>query len=193
MYEFVYNYCMKKWPNDKFKILQTDTDSLIAEIHTDDLPRDIKDDIPEWFDTSSFLRTEFDGTVIPKMNSKVLGKLKDELCGQFITEFVGIAPKMYSYKYLKLDGTEDTSSVCKGVPKNAHPEFEEYKDLVLNKKDGIKIFKNCTRIQSKNHNVETIDITKVAMTKELRKRERDENEKYETVPYGYYELLSKNE
>ena len=191
MYEFIYDYCMKKWPDGKFKVLQTDTDSVIAEIHTDDLMFDIKDDIPEWFDTSSFLRTEFDTSEIPKMNSKVLGKLKDELCGQFITEFVGIAPKMYSYQYLKLDGTLDTSSVCKGVPKNAHPEFEEYRDLVLNKEYGTKVFKNCTRIQSKDHTVRTTDITKVAMTKEVRKRVRDENDEFETVPYGYYELLSK--
>ena len=191
MYEFIYDYCMKKWPDGKFKVLQTDTDSVICEIHTDDIMFDIKDDIEEWFDTSSMVRTEFDGTVIPKMNSKVLGKLKDESGGQFITEFVGIGPKNYSYKYLKLDGTEDKSSVCKGVPKCVHPEFEEYKDIIINGRDNIH--KNCTRIQSKNHNVETVDVKKIAMTNELRKRVRDKNDRFETVPYGYYELLNKDE
>ena len=193
MYEFIYEYCMKKCPDNRFKVLLTETDSVIAEIHTDDLMFDIKDDIEQWFDTSSFERTEFGGTTIPKMNSKVLGKLKDECAGQFITEFAGIAPKMYSFKYLKLDGNEDSISVCKGVPKCAHPEFKEYRDLILNRKDGEKVYKNCTRIRSTNHTVETVDITKIAMTKELRKRVRGENDTYETLPYGYYDLLSKNE
>ena len=193
MYNFVYDYCMKKWPDGRFKICQTDTDSVIVEIQTDDLMFDIKDDIEEWFDTSSFLRTEFDGTEIPKMNSKVLGKLKDELGGQFMIIFVGVGPKNYSYMYMKLDGTEDTSSVCKGVPKCVHPEFKEYQDLILKGKDKDDIYKECTRISSKSHCVKTEKITKVALTKELRKRERDVNDEYETVPYGYYGLLSENE
>ena len=62
MYEFIYDYCMKKWPDGRFKVCQTDTDSVIAEIQTKDLPFDIKDDIEKWFDTSNLVRTEFDGT-----------------------------------------------------------------------------------------------------------------------------------
>ena len=77
MYKFIYEFCMKKWPDGKFKVCQTDTDSVIAEITTDDLILDIKDDIHKWFDTSSLVRTEFDGTVIPKVNSKEPRKLKD--------------------------------------------------------------------------------------------------------------------
>ena len=192
MYNFIYDYCMKKWPDGRFKICQTDTDNVIAEIQTDDLMFDIKDDIEKWFDTSSFVRTEFDGTEIPKMNGKVLGKLKDELGGQFMIIFFGVGPKNYSYMYLKLDGTEDSSSVCKGVPKCVHPEFNEYQNLILKGSDKESIYKECTRFSSKSHCVKMEKTVKVAMTKELRKRVRDENDEFETVPYGYYELLNKD-
>ena len=187
MYDFIYNYCMKKWPG-KFKVCQTDTDSVICEIETEDIMSDIKDDIEKMFDTSSLVRTKFDGTEIPRVNNKVLGMMSDELGGQFMIKFVGIGPKNYSYMYLKLDGTEDSESVCKGVLKCVHPEFNEYEHLMLNMDDGESIEKTCTRISSKNHCVKTVDVTKIALTKELRKRVRDEINEFETLPYGYFEL-----
>ena len=193
MYEFIYDYCFKKWPG-RFKVLQTDTDSVVCEIYTEDLPRDIKDDIPEWFDTSSMLRTEFEGslsgdavTVFPKVNGKVLGKLKDEFHGQFVTEFVGEGPKSYVMKYLKLDGTLDDKSVLKGIPKCSHPSFEDRKELLLNGKADATITKMCARIISKSHCVTTEVSQKVAIKKEVRKRVRDKDDKFETVPYGYYD------
>ena len=41
MYQFVYDYCIPKWGIANFKICQTDTDSVICEIKTKDLPKDI--------------------------------------------------------------------------------------------------------------------------------------------------------
>ena len=139
------------------------------------------------FDTSNLVRTEFDGTVLPKINSKVLGKLKDEGGGQFFIKFAGVGPKNYSLMCLKLDGTEKSSSVCKGIPKCVHPEFYEYENIVLHGYDGEKVEKECTRISSKEHCVKTESVNKIALTKELRKREKG-IEEYETLPYGYYEL-----
>ena len=78
------------------RVCITDTDSLILEIKTQDLPKDILPDIPERFDTSKLKRTDFDGTIIPKMNRKVLGKMKDELAGQFMMKVVGMGPKNYA-------------------------------------------------------------------------------------------------
>ena len=37
------------------------------------------------------------------VNKKVIGKFKDELNGMIITEYIGIRPKIYAYKYLKDD------------------------------------------------------------------------------------------
>ena len=52
MYEFVYDYCFPKWGVENFRVCGSDTDSIIAEIKTEDLYKDIKPDIPEHFDTS---------------------------------------------------------------------------------------------------------------------------------------------
>ena len=133
------------------------------------------------------MRTEFDGTVIPKVNRAELRKLKDELGGQFMTEFVGIGPKNYSFKYLKLDGTESDKSVFKGFPKCSHPEFHDYRNLILNGMDDETVFKECTRITSKFHRVQTEVSEKIALKKELRKRVRCEVDEFETLPYGSYE------
>ena len=186
MYKFIYDYCLKKWPG-KFKVLQTDTDSVVCEVYTDDLPKDIKDDIPKWFDTSEMKRTEFGDTVFPKVNRKVLGMLKDEFHGQFVTEFVGEGPKSYTLRYLKMDGTVDDKSVLKGIPKCSHPSFDDRRDLILNGQANKKITKMCARITSKSHCVRTEVNEKVAIKKELRKRVRDRDSEFETVPYGYYD------
>ena len=113
--------------------------------------------------------------------------MKDEGGGQFIIKFVGVGPKNYSLVILRVDGSEKSKSVCKGTPQCVHPEFYEYESLILNGYDGKNIEKTCTRISSKDHCVKTESVTKVALTKELRKREKG-IEEYETVPYGYYEL-----
>ena len=60
MYEFVYGYCFPKWGVDNFRVCGTDTDSIIAEIKTENLYKDIVPDIPERFDTSKYKRTDFD-------------------------------------------------------------------------------------------------------------------------------------
>ena len=74
MYEFLYDYVFPKWGVENVWVCGTDTDSLILAIRTKDLPKDIVDDIPKHFDTSKFQRTDFEGTIFPKMNRKVLGK-----------------------------------------------------------------------------------------------------------------------
>ena len=122
MYEFVYDYCFPKWGVDNFRVCGTDTDSIIAEIKTED--------IPERFDTSKYKRTDFDGAIIPKMNRKVLGKMKDELAGQIMTQFVGIGAKNYAYEYLTVDGKIKEDKRSKGIGKNFTPKFQEYLDCV---------------------------------------------------------------
>ena len=96
MYEFHYDYVKPKW-GDKAKLLFTDTDSLCYEIQTDDVYKDIKNDADKWYDTSNYDKDHPSGLYSGK-NKKVIGYYKDECGGKFITEFVGLKAKSYSYE-----------------------------------------------------------------------------------------------
>ena len=91
MYEFFYNK-LKKQYGPKCELLYTDTESLLIEIETDDVYKDIetnKDD----YDTSDYPK---ENQLYSNINKKVLGKMKDECNGTPIAECVCLIPKMYS-------------------------------------------------------------------------------------------------
>ena len=69
-----------------------------------------------------------DSRFYDESNKKVIGKMKDDYGGVIIDEFIGLKSKMYSIK--KIDGSE--SSTAKGV--NVATEFNEFKDVLFNKK-----------------------------------------------------------
>ena len=195
---------------ENVRLCMTDTDSVLLEIKTEDLYKDFAEDVPKWFDTQKYHRTQYGETTIPKMNLKKLGMMKDELCGDFILEFAGVAPKNYGYSALKTQKDKtiklDEDVKCKGNGKKFTPRFEEYKKYVLGKEGNI-VSKECFRINSKkqksslikpneikenskiiNSNVFTIKTNKVALRNTVVKRvpnpSKDDDIKYETLPLG---------
>ena len=64
-----------------------DTDSFIVYVKTDDIHKDIAEDVERRFDTSNF---EIDIPLPKGKNKKVLGLMKDELGGQITKQFVAI-------------------------------------------------------------------------------------------------------
>ena len=79
MYDFHYNYIKPKY-DKKAKLLLTNTDSLLYEIETEDLYKDIAPDVENMFDTSNYPKVHKSG--IPTGNNKiVIGMIKDE-CGR---------------------------------------------------------------------------------------------------------------
>ena len=96
MFDFLYNYIRKKYDN-KAQLLFTDTDSLMYHIQTDDVYHDIKKDIKKKFDTSEYLENHPSG-IKTGVNKKVIGKFKDEAAGRQITHFIGLRPKLYTFK-----------------------------------------------------------------------------------------------
>ena len=99
MYEFWYDYVKPKY-GENAKLCYMDTDSFIVHVKTDDIYKDIAEDVETRFDTSNF---EIDK---PEINrQKVIGLMKDELGGQIMEEFVGLRAKTYSY--LKDNNDED--------------------------------------------------------------------------------------
>ena len=84
-----------------------DTDSSTVYIKTDDNYKDIAEDVETRFDTSNYkLECNSIDKPLPKgKNKKVIGLIKDELGGKFITKFVRLRAKFFSY--LINDGSED--------------------------------------------------------------------------------------
>ena len=80
MFKFHYNFIRKKY-GDQAELLFTDTDSLMYLIQTDDFYHDIKKDIKRIFDTSDYPENHPSG-IKTGVNKKVIGKFKDEVCGE---------------------------------------------------------------------------------------------------------------
>ena len=162
MYEFHYDYMIPKY-GDRLKLCYMDTDSLVYHIKTEDFHADIADDVQTRFDTSSYIP---DRPLPVGLNKKVIGLRKDELGGAIMTEFVGLRPKLYSYK--KLDGSEDKK--CKGIKKCVVKKtltFEDYKTCLLN--DSTE-YRSQLMFRSSKHEVHTIEVNKVALNRDDDKR-----------------------
>jgi len=91
MYQFYYGYLKTKY-QDQCSLLFTDTDSLCCKIQTQDLYRDMGENL-NLFDTSNF---EVDHPQYSASNCRVLGKFKSKTGSIAPKEFVGLRAKMYS-------------------------------------------------------------------------------------------------
>ena len=77
MYEFWYDYVKPKYI-EKIKLCYMDTDSSIVHIKTDDIYKDIVQDVENRFDTSNY---ELDRPLPKRKNKKVIELTKDKLGG----------------------------------------------------------------------------------------------------------------
>ena len=164
MYEFHYDYVKPKW-GDKSKLLFTDTDSLCYEIQTNDVYEDIKNDADRWYDTSNYDKDHPSGLYSGK-NKKVIGFFKDECGGKYITEFVGLKAKSYSYE--TSDGKVEKK--CKGVKKYVVKKYithEDYKECLFTK---VSQYRTMNTIRSRRHDVGSERINKTALSVDDNKR-----------------------
>ena len=125
MYDFYYNTLKARY-GENVRLLYTDTDSLIVHVQTDDLYKDMSLNA-DLYDTSNY---QSDHPLFSTANKKIIGKFKDELGGQLLTEFIGIRPKMYSYV------GEESGKRAKGVKKSVLCKtitHEDYKKCLLNR------------------------------------------------------------
>ena len=118
----------------------TDTDNLAYEIKSEN----VYDEFFKWKDLFDFSNYSKDLKFYDDSNKKVVGKMKDEMGGIIIDEFIGLKSKMYAIK--KIDGRE--SNTAKGV--SIVTEFNELKDVFFNKKI---IRHKMKRIQAKKQNM----------------------------------------
>ena len=186
MYSFHYDKMVKKY-QDKIKLCFTDTDSLLYEIQTADIYKDMEAD-----DDYDFSEYPLEHPLYNKKNKKVIGKMKDELNGMILEEFAGLRPKCYSFLFIGfvkdniiLDMEEHQYQKAKGVKedvKKAHLRHKHYKDCLNNLKSFI-VKQNI--IKSKAHTISTYHMNKVALTAFDTKR-WIENDNINTLAHGHY-------
>ena len=117
IYEFWYDYVKLKY-RENAKPWYVDTDSFFVDLKTDDIYKDIAEDI----DTFNF---EIDRPLRTGKNKKVIGLMKDELVGQIMKKFVERAKTCH---YLKDNNDEDKNA--KGIEKcfiKRNLKFRDYK------------------------------------------------------------------
>ena len=76
-----------------------DTDSFIVYIKTDDIYKDIAEDLETRFETSNYESecNSIDRPLSKGNNKKPIGLMKDKLSGKVMSKFVGLRAKTYSY------------------------------------------------------------------------------------------------
>ena len=158
MFDFHYNFIRNKYGN-KAELLFTDTDSLMYLIQTDDFFLDIKKDVKRKFDTSDYPDVHPSG-IKSGVNKKVIGKFKDETAGKQITHFVGLRPKLYTFKVEEEGETRKPKGVKKNVIKKSLT-FEDYKKCLFSEED---LMKEMNVIKSENHDIYSITVNKVALS-----------------------------
>ena len=92
---------------------------------------------------------------------------KDEVAGRQITHFVGLRPKLYSFK---VEGGGITKK-CKGVKKNVvkwEISFEDYTQCLFS---GEKQMRSMKIIRTENHDIYSKEENKIALSNNDDKRE----------------------
>ena len=165
MFDFHYDYIREKYKNAT-ELLFTDTDSLLYLIHTDDFYKDISKDIKRKFDTSDYPKSHPSG-ILTGVNKKVIRMFKDEVAGRQITHFVGLRPKLYSFKVEEVGLTKKFKGVKKNVVKR-ELSFEDYVQCLFS---GEKKMKSINSIRSENHDIYSKKVNKITLSNDDDKRE----------------------
>ena len=164
MYEFWYNYIKPK-NTDNARLCCMDTDSFIIYIETEDLYKDIANDVNKWFDTSGYDKNH-NRPLQLGINKKVLGMFKDELGRKIMTEFVAHRARAYAFRTEKGIEKKKAKGTKKCVVKK-DIRFENYKEALFNNKT---IIKPQQAFKSNHHNVCTKEYNKTALSNNDDKR-----------------------
>ena len=125
MYEFWYDYVKPKY-GEKAKLCYMDTDNFIVYIKTDDVCKNIVEDVETRFITSNY---ELNRPLPKRKNEKVIGLMKDELGRKIITKFVRLSAKTYSCLIDESSEDEKAEGTKKCAIKRKL-KFENYKNCL---------------------------------------------------------------
>ena len=164
-FNFHYEYIKKKY-GKKAELLFTDTDSLMFQIKTKDFYKDIAGDVMDKFDTSDY-PPNHKSSIQTGVNKKVIGMFKDEVAGKQITHFVGLRPKLYSYK---VEDEKDLKKY-KGIKKNVVKKSLDFDDYVKCLFSGEKEMRSMKIIRSEKYDIYSKEVNKIALSNEDDKRQ----------------------
>jgi len=139
MYDFFYNE-LKRQYGSRCELSYTDTDSLLQEIETDGVYKDIKTN-KNLYDTSDYPKEH---PLHSNTNKKVSGKMKDECTGTPIAECVCLRPKMYSILKADKKNIKKAKSVKKNVVKKQimHEQYKETLFSAKQQRHGMNILRS---------------------------------------------------
>ena len=155
----------------KVKLCYMDTDSFIFHVETNDFYKDIMSDLEKWYDTSK-LDKKLNRSIPIRINLGIIGKFKDELKGEVMTEFGALATKLYAV----FDNNDKVDKKAKGAKKHVIEkgctslqgcDDDHYKDALLSNKT---IRTTQQRFKSDHHTITTEEINKIALSRNNDKR-----------------------
>ena len=179
MYDFHYNYILKKYDFKNIKLLFTDTDSLCYHMKTEDAYEDFFKD-KQLFDNSDY---DIDNKFYFKENKKVIGKMKDECGGIPIIEFCGLRSKMYSY----IKENDKYCCKAKGIKKNVVAKEIKHKNYLEILQGKTKNRYKMNIIRSKSHILNTCEVNKIGLSCYDDKR-YILDDGITTLAYGHYKI-----
>ena len=153
-------------------------DSFIINVITEEIFKDISNDVEKWFDTSNYNKKDKIPLQTGK-NKKVPGLFKDELGGKIIKVFAAQRPKAYSY----LDDDGNNHKKAKGTKKIVIKQklmFQNFKDCLFNNKN---VYRSQQRFKSYNYGVFKEELNKIALSANDNKRLQI-FDRITTYPYG---------
>lgn len=193
LYDFHYNYMLKKFTPEQCKLLYSDTDSLCYEVKCNDLYEEVIKADPHRFDTSEYDPNNDYG--IELKNKKVIGLMKDENKGKIMTHFAGLRSKQYTFL---VNGNKDSNESNTSSQKTCIKKSKGIKNYVVQEKITFDDYVECLRnnsvkyetqncIISKNHEVYSIEQKKIALSASDDKRYilKDSTD---TLPWGHYRI-----
>jgi len=177
MYDFHYNFMLKKIERKNIDLLFTDTDSLCYYIKKQNIFEIIKEN-SSLFDLSKYPKNHemYDG-----INNKALEKMKNEEI-EMITEFVGLRSKCYTYK---VQNDKKNHNRCKGIKRAVvenEIKLENYKNTLYSG-ENFGITQNV--IRTYGHQLYSETSSKVALSSKDDKVYICENQRH-TRNHGHY-------
>ena len=178
MYDFYYNHLEPKYGTN-CQLLYTDTDSLLLDIKTEDVYKDMGENL-DYYDTRGFPK---DHPLNSQINKKALGKMKDDFDGAPISKAICLRSKMYSIRLKNDINIKKAKGTTKAVKEN-QITHQNYKNALFNKiasKHGMNM------LRSKNHEVFGIHLNKTSISPFNSKRWIKEDGIH-TLAYGHKDI-----